>query len=142
MVGFAQWRVELNHITSRIQRGKLFGGDWRFHMSKKRICVKIGHQPKVKLELSQKPQIIFVKEPDVVDAITDHGDAFDAEASQAKVRRPLGCGIVRPSDFAVAIHSSMIASTFLRAACRVGPSAAQPGNSGTSATNAWSSSLQ
>src|SRR5207302_11505236 len=31
-------------------------------------------------ELPQKPQIIFVEEPDVVDAIADHGDAFDAKA--------------------------------------------------------------
>src|SRR2546429_5407369 len=31
-------------------------------------------------KLPQKPQIIFVEEPDVVDAIADHGDAFDAEA--------------------------------------------------------------
>src|SRR3989442_3677401 len=32
------------------------------------------------LKLFQKPQIILVEQPDVVDAITDHGDALDAEA--------------------------------------------------------------
>src|ERR1043166_6064795 len=32
------------------------------------------------LELPQEPQIIFVKQRDVSDVITDHGDAFDAEA--------------------------------------------------------------
>src|SRR3989475_12923980 len=31
-------------------------------------------------KLFQNPQIIFVEEPEVVDAIADHGDAFDAEA--------------------------------------------------------------
>src|ERR1043165_7739907 len=31
-------------------------------------------------ELPQKPQIIFVEQPDIIDAITNHGDAFDAEA--------------------------------------------------------------
>src|SRR5262245_52150827 len=31
------------------------------------------------LELLQKADIILVKEPDVVDAIADHGDAFDAK---------------------------------------------------------------
>src|SRR2546427_6294367 len=31
-------------------------------------------------KLFQKPQIILVEQPDVVDAIADHGDALDAEA--------------------------------------------------------------
>src|SRR5204862_6897916 len=30
-------------------------------------------------ELSQKPPVILVKQPDVVDAISDHSDALDAE---------------------------------------------------------------
>ena len=47
----------------------------------------------------------------------------------------------RPSSLAVSIHSSITTSTFLSAASRVGPSEAQPGNSGTSAIKALSSSL-
>src|SRR6266536_6469184 len=33
-------------------------------------------------ELPQKPQVIFVKQPDIIDAIADHGNAFDAEAER------------------------------------------------------------
>src|ERR1017187_6901012 len=33
-----------------------------------------------KLKLFQKPHVVFVEEADVVDAIAEHGDAFDAEA--------------------------------------------------------------
>src|SRR5207245_5101576 len=32
-----------------------------------------------KLKLFQEPQIILVEQPDVVDAIADHGNALDAE---------------------------------------------------------------
>src|ERR1035438_1097781 len=32
------------------------------------------------LKLFQKPDVVFVKEADVVDAVTNHGDALDAEA--------------------------------------------------------------
>jgi len=60
----------------------------------------------------------------------------------ANVSRPLGAGIGRPSELAVSIHSSITTSTFCRAARCVGPSPIQPGNSGTSAMNDWSSSLQ
>src|SRR5882724_2937633 len=79
---------------------------------------------------------------DAVDAITERDREFDAEFIQANTRRPLGLGIGRPNSLAVSIHSLMTTSTFLSAACRVGPSAAQPGNSGTSAMNASSSALQ
>src|SRR3989442_12149208 len=92
--------------------------------------------------LPQKPQIIFVEEPDAVDAIAERDREFDAEFIQANSRRPLGLGIGRPNSLAVSIHSLITTSTLLSAACRVGPSAAQPGNSGTSAMNASSSALQ
>src|ERR1019366_693057 len=48
----------------------------------------------------------------------------------------------RPSSRAVSSHSVITVSAFASASCRVVPSAAQPGSSGTSAINAWSSSLQ
>ena len=32
------------------------------------------------LELSQEPEVIFVKQSDIADAIADHGDALDAKA--------------------------------------------------------------
>src|ERR1017187_6359407 len=48
----------------------------------------------------------------------------------------------RPSLRAVTSHSVITVSAFARASCRVEPSAAQPGSSGTAAINAWSSSLQ
>jgi hypothetical protein len=34
------------------------------------------------LKLLQKPRVVFVEEADVVDAVTDHRDAFDAEAER------------------------------------------------------------
>src|ERR1017187_1902476 len=61
---------------------------------------------------------------------------------QAKRSRPLGSGTGRPSSRAVSSHWEMTLSAFASAACLVRPSAAQPGNSGTSAINASSSSLQ
>src|SRR5882724_9697657 len=33
-------------------------------------------------ELFQEPHVVFVKEADIVDAVTEHGDAFDAEAER------------------------------------------------------------
>jgi hypothetical protein len=60
----------------------------------------------------------------------------------ANKSRPLGSGIGRPSSRAVSNHSAITTSTFARASWRVAPSAAQPANSGTSATNASSSWLQ
>lgn len=47
--------------------------------------------------------------------------------------RPLGSGIGRFSSFAVSIHSWITTSTLAKACRYDGPSAAQPGNSGTSA---------
>src|SRR2546421_7661457 len=66
----------------------------------------------------------------------------DLHSAQANANRPLGSGMGRPNPFAVSSHSLMTISTLLRAACRVGPSAAHPGNSGTSAMNDSSSWLQ
>ena len=37
---------------------------------------------RAKLKLLQEPHIVFVKEADIVDAVTDHGDAFDAKAER------------------------------------------------------------
>ena len=34
------------------------------------------------LKLAQEARVIFVKEPDVVDAVAQHGDAFDTEAKR------------------------------------------------------------
>src|SRR6185503_19226801 len=31
-------------------------------------------------ELSQEPDVIFVEQPDIINAVTEHGDAFDAES--------------------------------------------------------------
>jgi len=62
--------------------------------------------------------------------------------SHANRSRPRGSGIGRPSSRAVSIHSAMTTSAFASASCRVAPSAAQPGSSGTSAMNDWSLSLQ
>jgi len=56
--------------------------------------------------------------------------------------RPLGSGIGRPNSLAVSIHSWITISAFASASCRTGPSAAHPGNSGTSAMNASSSAFQ
>jgi hypothetical protein len=53
-----------------------------------------------------------------------------------------GLGIGRFNSFAVSIHSSITISPFANACLYVFPSAAQPGNSGTSAMYARSSSLQ
>src|SRR6267142_5149757 len=36
----------------------------------------------IKLKLLQEPHVVFVEEANVVDAITDHRDAFDAEAER------------------------------------------------------------
>ena len=70
------------------------------------------------------------------------GNACDNGFDHANASLPRGAGIGRPNDFAVAIHSLMMTSTFLSAVARVGPSAAQPGSSGTSAMKASSSLLQ
>src|ERR1017187_10076124 len=72
----------------------------------------------------------------------DGTDVFLADVPQANKRRPFGAGMSRPSSRAVSSHSVITVSAFASASCRVVPSAAQPGNSGTSAINAWSSSLQ
>src|ERR1035441_8386518 len=49
--------------------------------------------------------------------------------------------MARPSSRAVSSHSAITVSAFARASWRVEPSAAQPGNSGTSATNAWAAAV-
>ena len=56
--------------------------------------------------------------------------------SQAYSKRPRGVGIGRPSSLAVSIHSRITTSALARASWYVGPSAAQPDNSGISAMNA------
>jgi len=62
---------------------------------------------------------------------------------QAYIRRlPLGSGISRPNSFAVSSQRSIASWQLARASSGVRPWAAQPGSSGTSAMNAWSSLLQ
>jgi hypothetical protein len=58
---------------------------------------------------------------------------YESGMAYAYNSRPFGSGIGRFSSFAVSIHSWMTASTLAKACRYVGPSAAQPGNSGTSA---------
>ena len=65
------------------------------------------------------------------------------QTPQASIkRRPLGCGTGSPNSLAVSIQRPMAALTLASASSWVGPCAAHPGNSGTSATYVWSSSLQ
>src|SRR5688572_5156188 len=84
-------------------------------------------------ELFQKTALHFRRRADGVDATAEQDNAFGLESVHANTSRPFGSGMGRPSDFAVSIHSLMMTSAFLSAAWRVGPSAAQPGSSGTSA---------
>jgi hypothetical protein len=57
-------------------------------------------------------------------------------------RRPFVCGIGRPSSRATSNHSETASSAFAKASACDAPCAMQPGNSGTSAMNDASSSLQ
>ncbi len=66
-----------------------------------------------------------------------------ARTGQARIRRrPLGCGIGSPNSLAVSIQRRIASCALPRALSCVAPWAAHPGSSGTSATNALSSSLQ
>lgn len=56
--------------------------------------------------------------------------------------RPFGCGTGLPNSSAVAIYNSIACNTFTNALACDSPCAMQPGNSGASAINNWSASLQ
>src|SRR5215510_5202556 len=44
------------------------------------LNVECSRPSREKLKLPQKPHVVLVEQPDVVDPIPDHRDAFDAEA--------------------------------------------------------------